>query len=81
MWLYRDRASPFYSPVGATENERPILAGGSPRSSATRVSGCRSTTWRARLLPIYNFIDGSLYELAIMRLFRPFVLTGGEKLT
>ena len=26
MWLYRDRASPFYSPVGVTENERPILA-------------------------------------------------------
>ena len=26
MWLYRDRASPFYSSVGVTENERPILA-------------------------------------------------------
>ena len=26
MWLYRDRASPFYSPLGVTENERPVLA-------------------------------------------------------
>ncbi len=26
MWLYRDRASPFYSSVGVTENERPVLA-------------------------------------------------------
>ena len=26
MWLYRDRASPFYSPVGVTANERPVLA-------------------------------------------------------
>ena len=27
MWLYRDRSSPFYSAVGVTENERPVLAG------------------------------------------------------
>src|SRR5690349_10089398 len=26
MWLYRDRSSPFYSPIGVTENERPVLA-------------------------------------------------------
>src|SRR5207247_1804629 len=26
MWLYRTRASPFYSPVGVTPNERPVLA-------------------------------------------------------
>jgi hypothetical protein len=26
MWVYRNRASPFYSPIGVTENERPILA-------------------------------------------------------
>ena len=25
MYLYRDRASPFYSSVGVTENERPVL--------------------------------------------------------
>lgn len=26
MYLYRDPSSPFYSSVGVTENERPILA-------------------------------------------------------
>lgn len=26
MWPYRDRSSPFYSGVGVTENERPVLA-------------------------------------------------------
>src|SRR5215468_6972039 len=26
MYLYRDRSSPFYSNVGVTENERPVLA-------------------------------------------------------
>ena len=33
MWLYRDRSSPFYSPVGVTQNERPVLA---PRRSRQR---------------------------------------------
>ena len=36
MWLYRDRASPFYSPVGVTENERPILACAGRRSLPQR---------------------------------------------
>jgi hypothetical protein len=26
MWLYRDRASPFYSSIGLAENERPVPA-------------------------------------------------------
>jgi hypothetical protein len=32
------------------------------------------------LLPIYNFVDGAVFNLAIMQPFRPFVLTSGEKL-
>jgi hypothetical protein len=32
------------------------------------------------LLPIYNTIDATLFALAIMAPFRPFVLTSGEKL-
>jgi hypothetical protein len=32
------------------------------------------------LLPIYNFIDNVVFNIAIMRLFRPFVLISGEKL-
>ena len=31
------------------------------------------------LLPIYNFIDGAEFDLAIMRPFHPFVLSSGEK--
>ena len=26
MYLYRDRSSPLYSPVGVTPNQRPVLA-------------------------------------------------------
>ena len=91
MWLYRDRASPFYSPVGVTENERPILA--SRVAAVFRNEGFRvQTDYLAglayryvasqatrTLLPIYNFIDATLFELAIMKPFRPFVLTSGEK--
>lgn len=91
MWLYRDHASPFYSPVGVTENERPILAW---RVAAVfRDAGFRVQTdylaglayryvasERTRvLLPVYNFIDNVVFNLVIMKPFRPFVLTAGEK--
>ena len=92
MWLYRDRASPFYSSVGVTENERPILAW--RIAKIFRDEGFRvQTTYLAglayryvasqktrTLLPIYNFIDNSVFNFAIMGPFRPFVLTSGERL-
>lgn len=91
MWLYRDRASPFYSSVGVTENERPILAW--QVADIFRSEGFRVQTdylaglayryvasQRTRmLLPLYNFIDNVLFNLAILKPFRPFVLTSGEK--
>ena len=91
MWLYRDRASPFYNPIGVTENERPTLAGRT--AEIVRDAGFRVQTdylaglayryvasAHARvLLPIYNFIDNVAFNLAIMKPFRPFVLTAGEK--
>jgi SAM-dependent methyltransferase len=92
MWLYRDRASPFYSSVGVTENERPVLAwriaeifrdeGFSVQTQylaglAYRYVASQKTR---TLLPIYNFIDKAMFNLAIMAPFRPFVLTSGERL-
>jgi len=91
MWLYRDRTSPFYSSVGVTENERPILA--RQIAEVFRKTGFLvHTDYLAglayryvasqrtrRLLPIYNFVDNTLFNLAIMKPFRPFVLTSGEK--
>jgi len=91
MWLYRDRTSPFYSPVGVTENERPILAGKTAR--VFRDAGFRVETdylagltyryvasARTRaLLPLYNFIDNTVFNLRIMKPIRPFVLTSGGK--
>jgi ubiquinone/menaquinone biosynthesis C-methylase UbiE len=92
MWLYRDTASPFYSPVGVTENERPILAGEvagvfadagfcvtSDYLGGLAYRYVASARTRA-LLPIYNFIDNAVFNRAIMRPLRPFVLTSGEKL-
>lgn len=91
MWLYRDHASPFYSSVGVTENERPVLAW--RVAEVFRNEGFRVQTdylaglayryvasRRTRtLLPIYNFIDNVVFNLAIMQPLRPFVLTSGEK--
>lgn len=92
MWLYRDRASPFYSPIGVTENERPVLAW--QVAAVFRNEGFRVKTeylaglsyryvasQRARLLlPIYNAIDSAVFRLPFMAAMRPFVLTSGEKI-
>jgi hypothetical protein len=91
MWLYRDHASPFYSPVGVTENERPVLAAevacvftrAGFDVSSHYLSGLAYryvASARARLiLPIYNFIDAAAFGLPFMARLRPFVLTTGVK--
>ena len=91
MWLYRDRASPFYSPVGVTENERPVLAREVALTferagftvSSHYLSGLAYryvASSRARLvLPVYNLIDAAVFGLPFMARLRPFVLTAGSK--
>src|SRR5262249_52489100 len=91
MWLYRDRSSPFYSSVGVTENERPVLA--RKTAAVFRLAGFAVDTdylsnlhyryvasakvrW---LLPVYNAIDGVVFSLPFTKPFRSFVLTFGEK--
>jgi ubiquinone/menaquinone biosynthesis C-methylase UbiE len=91
MWLYRDPASPFYSSLGVTANERPVLArqvaavferAGFDVSSHY-LSGLAYryvASSRARfVLPIYNFVDATVFGLPIMERFRAFVLTAGAK--
>jgi ubiquinone/menaquinone biosynthesis C-methylase UbiE len=91
MWVYRDRSSPFYSPVGVTPNERPVLARDVARVfqnagfavSSHYLAGLAYryvASSRARLfLPIYNFIDARLFGLSFTERFSPFVLTAGRK--
>jgi ubiquinone/menaquinone biosynthesis C-methylase UbiE len=92
MWLYRDPSSPFYSQVGVTENERPILAWHT--AAVFRKAGfVVKTDYLAGLayryvasqrtqvfLPVYNAIDKAVFTIGAMKWFRPFVLTYGEKL-
>jgi ubiquinone/menaquinone biosynthesis C-methylase UbiE len=92
MWLYRDRASPFYSSIGVTENERPILSWRVAKMFRDQNFRVRTgylaglayryvASQRTRaLLPIYNFLDSTMFNSAVMRPFRPFVLISGEKL-
>ena len=91
MWLYRDRASPFYSPLGVTANERPVLAGevadvfgrAGFKVSSHYLAGLAyryvASARARRLLPIYNFIDETVFGLAMLERLRPFVLTVGTK--
>ncbi len=91
MYLYRDRSSPFYSSVGVTENERPVLA--AEIAATFAVAGFRvGTEYLSRLqyryiasgnvrwlLPLYNAIDSIVFAPNFMRRFRAFVLSYGEK--
>lgn len=91
MYLYRDRSSPFYSPVGVTENERPVLA--REIAAVFRRAGFKvGTDYLSDLsyryiassklrwvLPVYNGLDRALFALPFMRPFRSFVLTYGVK--
>ena len=91
MWLYRDRASPFYSPIGVTENERPVLArevaGVFERAgfavSSHYLSGLAyryvASPRMQLLLPLYNIIDAAVFGLPGMERLAPFVLTAGAK--
>jgi ubiquinone/menaquinone biosynthesis C-methylase UbiE len=91
MWLYRDRASPFYSPLGVTENERPVLAH-EVAAVFKRAGFAVSSHYLAGLayryvasprtrlvLPVYNLIDAAVFGLPFMERLRPFVLTVGAK--
>ncbi|WP_316189918.1 class I SAM-dependent methyltransferase [Bradyrhizobium sp. SZCCHNS1054] len=91
MYLYRDRSSPFYSSVGVTENERPVLA---HRVAAVfrsvgfnvdtdyisdlsyRYVASSKIRW---LLPAYNALDRLLFAPDFMKPLRSFVLTFGRK--
>ena len=91
MYLYRDRSSPFYSSVGVTENERPVLA--RQIAAVFRQAGFKVGTdfisdlnyryiasSRLRwMLPAYNAIDRALFAPNFMKPLRSFVLTYGEK--
>lgn len=91
MYLYRDRSSPFYSPVGVTPNERPVIAADTVKifeeaglRASTDYLGGLSYRYVASpvartILPAYNFVDAWLFKAPFMAPFRPFVLTYGSK--
>src|SRR5215510_3603431 len=87
MWLYRDRSSPFYSSVGVTENERPVLAReisevfrkagfGVHTDYVSNLSYRYLASSKMRwLLPAYNAVDRLLFAPEFMKPMRSFVLT------
>ncbi len=91
MYLYRDPSSPFYSRHGVTPNERPVLAGklaGCFRAVGldTRTDFLGGIRYRyvasplmRRLLPVYNVLDGVLFNAFAPRWMRSFVIMSGRK--
>lgn len=91
FYLYRDKSSIFYSPVGVTENERPIIAYETATEFARvsfkiEISYLHGLSYRyvaspvmRNLLPLYNAMDQMLFSPRFMRPFSPFVITVGQK--
>lgn len=91
MYLYRDPSSPFYSPVGVTENECPVLPSEMVRhfraagfsAYVEYVSGMSyryiASAKGRTLLPAYNAVDKILFGPNFMKSMWPFVLTYGSK--
>lgn len=91
MYLYRDRNSPFYCSQGVTENERPVLAEEvidvfSNAGFAVQINYLSGLHYRyvasrrmQYLLPIYNALDSLLFAPELLKRYRAFILTKGEK--
>ena len=91
MYLYRDKSSPFYSSVGVSENEKPIVASNMRRQFEVKgfkveidfLSGLKynhvESSLMKTLLPCYNFIDSLIFSLPFLRRFRPLVLITGTR--
>jgi SAM-dependent methyltransferase len=92
MWIYRDRSSPFYSSIGVTENERPVLAAQvravfQEAGFAVNTEYLSGLSYRyvaspriRRFLAAYNFFDAHLFNFGITKVMISFVITSGEKI-
>ena len=92
MYLYRDSNSPFYSDLGVTENERPVMAEemiqvfskAGFNVSVDYLSGIHyrhvASPIMRKLLPLYNLFDSILFLPDFMKRYSAFVLTSGIKL-
>jgi SAM-dependent methyltransferase len=92
MWLYRCRASPFYSPKGVTANEEPLSKAALRRAfdvepfESIRISPISGVTYKhiasstaALFLPAYNLFD-RCFDLPVIReRFGSFLITSVRK--
>ncbi|HLA43885.1 MAG TPA: class I SAM-dependent methyltransferase [Aggregatilineales bacterium] len=91
FYLYRVKASPFYSSVGVTENEEPVNAAIVARTfekvgfrvETDFLSGLRYRYVESPLarivLPIYNFVEGILFSPRFLTKHSAFVVTTSVK--
>lgn len=91
MYLYRDRSSPFYSSVGVTANERPVIPervkatfaeAGFQVAPSDYISMSYKYIADSRmkyLMSLYNSIESILFALPMSKRFRAFAITYGFK--
>jgi len=92
MWLYRHRKSPFFSPVGITENEflltRKMVKDALQKQdfSNIEIKACGGMTFRSLhckktqiLLPIYNFFEAISTYLPFSQYFGSMIFSTSRK--
>lgn len=90
VYLYRDKKSPLYSPVGVTPNENPVSAAQMHEFFSQRGFTVKtdfiSASYRflkspimKKFLPLYNFSEAMLFAPAFLRQHRTLLLTVGTK--
>ena len=93
FFLYRTKTSPFYSSVGVSGNEQPIVAQNVAKIFAARrfivkvdyLKNVEYRTGSSRVIrvirPFFNIIERFVFGLTILRTLRAFVLISGKKVT
>ena len=90
VWLYRDKQSPLYSPIGVTPNENPVSAeqnrqafeeaGFTVETSFMSANyGFVKSELMKKLLPVYNTTESIVFSPEFMRGMRTLLLTVGTK--
>jgi hypothetical protein len=93
MWLYRDRSSPSTLAPSSSRSDAKHAVPSRVVEVFRKEGFSVSTDYLAgfafryvasqrkrKLLFIYNFIDNVIFNLPVIKPFRPFLLTSGEKL-
>ncbi|HPN84306.1 MAG TPA: methyltransferase domain-containing protein [Victivallales bacterium] len=91
MWIYRDKSSPLHSSKGVSVNESPVgekeikkvFSDSGFNVNIEYLSGLHyrviASSFLRPILPVYNFLDDTIFRPKFMRRHRAFLITVGRK--